>query len=247
MIKFFRKIRQKMLTENKFSKYLLYAIGEIILVVIGILIALQVNNWNQNINSKNELTQIVKEVRNDLDKDIEFLTMMIKISEETINSIDNLLYKDNQMSEDSLLNNITGVHRFTYFVPTNFGYSKMNKHPRTELLPDSLTNHLTTYYTGYSITRNEMISETGTLYNFNNFRNYLIKYGFPIEMKGSGLVRPKDLSNLNYIINDTEFIGILRNSKVVWDAELGMLMDAREFAKNNLETINNYLSCINRF
>ena len=47
MIKFFRKIRQKLLTENKFSKYLLYAIGEIILVVIGILIALSVNNWNQ--------------------------------------------------------------------------------------------------------------------------------------------------------------------------------------------------------
>jgi hypothetical protein len=46
MIKFFRKIRQKMLTENKFSKYLIYAIGEIVLVVIGILIALQINNWN---------------------------------------------------------------------------------------------------------------------------------------------------------------------------------------------------------
>ena len=48
MIKFFRKIRQKMLTENKFSKYLIYAVGEIILVVIGILIALQLNSWNDH-------------------------------------------------------------------------------------------------------------------------------------------------------------------------------------------------------
>ena len=47
MIKIFRKIRQRMLKENKTSKYLLYAIGEIILVVIGILIALQINNWNE--------------------------------------------------------------------------------------------------------------------------------------------------------------------------------------------------------
>jgi len=47
MIKFFRTIRQNMLTENKFSKYLIYAIGEIILVVIGILIALQINNANE--------------------------------------------------------------------------------------------------------------------------------------------------------------------------------------------------------
>ena len=48
MIKFFRHIRQNMIKENKFSKYFLYAIGEIILVVIGILIALQINNWNEN-------------------------------------------------------------------------------------------------------------------------------------------------------------------------------------------------------
>ena len=47
MIKFFRKTRQRLLTENKFSKYLIYAIGEIILVVIGILIALSINNWNE--------------------------------------------------------------------------------------------------------------------------------------------------------------------------------------------------------
>ena len=47
MIKLFQKIRQRLLIENKFSKYLLYAIGEIILVVIGILIALQINNWNE--------------------------------------------------------------------------------------------------------------------------------------------------------------------------------------------------------
>ena len=47
MIKFFRHIRQKLLSENKFSKYLLYALGEIVLVVIGILIALWINNKNE--------------------------------------------------------------------------------------------------------------------------------------------------------------------------------------------------------
>ncbi|APY07251.1 hypothetical protein BWZ20_02545 [Winogradskyella sp. J14-2] len=47
MIKFFRKIRQNLLMENKIGKYFKYAIGEIVLVVIGILIALQINNWNE--------------------------------------------------------------------------------------------------------------------------------------------------------------------------------------------------------
>jgi hypothetical protein len=55
MIKFFRKIRQNLLMENKSGKYFKYAIGEIILVVIGILIALSINNWNEKrLNSKKE-------------------------------------------------------------------------------------------------------------------------------------------------------------------------------------------------
>ena len=47
MIHFFRRIRQKLITDGKLSKYLIYALGEIALVMIGILLALQVNNWNQ--------------------------------------------------------------------------------------------------------------------------------------------------------------------------------------------------------
>lgn len=59
MINFFRKIRRQLFTENKFSKYLLYAIGEIILVVIGILIALQLNNLNErNKNAAKEIEML---------------------------------------------------------------------------------------------------------------------------------------------------------------------------------------------
>jgi len=63
MIKFFRKIRQKLLSENKFSKYLLYAIGEIILVVIGILIALQINTWNEQRRDNVKEQEILKRLR----------------------------------------------------------------------------------------------------------------------------------------------------------------------------------------
>ena len=69
MIKFFRHIRQRLLSENKFSKYLLYAIGEIILVVIGILIALQINNWNQDRINANEELAILKSLKAGLKKD----------------------------------------------------------------------------------------------------------------------------------------------------------------------------------
>ncbi|WP_235898262.1 DUF6090 family protein [Winogradskyella ouciana] len=66
MIKFFRKIRYNLMSENKTGKYLKYAIGEIILVVIGILIALQINNWNEDRKVKKLETQIYKELKSDL-------------------------------------------------------------------------------------------------------------------------------------------------------------------------------------
>ena len=66
MIKFFRNIRQKMLTANKFSKYLLYAIGEIVLEVIGILIALQINNWNESRKESNYEQKFLHELKSKL-------------------------------------------------------------------------------------------------------------------------------------------------------------------------------------
>ena len=71
MIKLFRKIRENMLAENKFSKYLIYAIGEIILVVIGILIALQINNWNEYNKERESEKVILKEIKDNLIFDLE--------------------------------------------------------------------------------------------------------------------------------------------------------------------------------
>ncbi|MFT6996019.1 MAG: sensor domain CHASE-containing protein, partial [Maribacter sp.] len=76
MINFFRRIRKKMLTENKFAKYLTYAIGEIFLVVIGILIALQINNWNEEKIQKQELNDILQSVANGLESDLRELNLL---------------------------------------------------------------------------------------------------------------------------------------------------------------------------
>ena len=84
MIKFFRKIRQKLLSENKFSKYIIYAIGEIILVVIGILIALQINNWNENKKLESKRQDYYIQLLEDLGKDKE-------ASKEIIRKFDNYL------------------------------------------------------------------------------------------------------------------------------------------------------------
>lgn len=65
MIKIFRKIRQDLLSHGKFKQYLLYAIGEIILVVIGILIALQISNWNEEKKEREKELVFLKEINLD--------------------------------------------------------------------------------------------------------------------------------------------------------------------------------------
>jgi hypothetical protein len=71
MIKFFRKIRQNMIKDNKVTKYVLYAIGEILLVVVGILIALNINNNNNKQQQETKVITLLETILSDLEKDIE--------------------------------------------------------------------------------------------------------------------------------------------------------------------------------
>ena len=105
MIKFFRRIRQQLLTENKFSKYVLYAVGEIILVVIGILLALQINNWNEERQNQKEAHKILLQLKNEfetnnelVDSSIEFHRTRLKAVEGLIDGFDPTL----KLSADSL-------------------------------------------------------------------------------------------------------------------------------------------------
>lgn len=79
MLKFFRKYRQKLLAAGRLSKYLLYAIGEIILVVIGILIALQINNWNEE--RKESITErlVLEDLRDNIGRNTQLIESTLEI------------------------------------------------------------------------------------------------------------------------------------------------------------------------
>ena len=93
MIKFFRKIRQDLLRYNKTGDYLKYAVGEIVLVVIGILIALSINNWNES--RKNDLKQalLVKNIIEDLRLDFIHINNSLEQVSNQMNLIDDLISK----------------------------------------------------------------------------------------------------------------------------------------------------------
>jgi len=129
MIKFFRKIRYDLMEKNKTGKYFKYAIGEILLVVIGILIALSINNWNED--RKNRLKEAVylEGIKTDLEWDIKYLDFLIPFNNTRIKeyaSLDSVvkLRSDKifeiEFSEIFDLSNQTGT-----FYPRSGAYSSL--------------------------------------------------------------------------------------------------------------------------
>lgn len=105
MIKIFRKIRQNLLIENKTRKYFKYAVGEIVLVVIGILIALSINNWNEERKLTSVEIKILKDLKNDIHENIGNLNEGINYLKIANNDITKvlLMYEQKATYNDSLL------------------------------------------------------------------------------------------------------------------------------------------------
>jgi len=122
MIKFFRHIRQNLIMENRTTKYFKYAIGEIFLVVIGILLALQINNWNETRKLNNREAIYLKGLKADFEQSKTALARVIKKTDRVAKMVDTLgaIIKKNGdaltlMQIDSLTSGSTG---FTVFMPS---------------------------------------------------------------------------------------------------------------------------------
>jgi hypothetical protein len=109
MNKVFGKIRQTMIKENRASKYMLYAIGEIVLVVIGILIALQINNWNENRKAEIKQHHLFNNLKIDFDSRLKELNEMNTARKEgirTVIEINSIIANPNNRPNDSILDSL---------------------------------------------------------------------------------------------------------------------------------------------
>ncbi len=152
MIKFFRKIRQNLLMENKNRKYFKYAIGEIILVVIGILIALQINNWNENRKASIEEIKILKALESDfkvskqrIEETIEIQSIVMDYSQILINIHENedqnqIQYFDTHL--DSLNNLIAYGTSWYRAEPITGAYNSLTNSGKIDLLKNEELRHL---------------------------------------------------------------------------------------------------------
>lgn len=105
MIKFFRKFRQQLVDENRLGKYLLYAVGEIILVVLGILIALQINNQNENRKSQQKEIILLSEMKANLTSDLQDIEFNIEENRKQTTSNKTIYYTlENRLALSDSLN-----------------------------------------------------------------------------------------------------------------------------------------------
>ena len=127
-MRLFRRVRQKLILDNKKIQYLKYALGEILLVVIGILIALQINNWNQSVKDKKSLNEYLIKIKSHTSEDIKQLEELSKgrkqiadICKKARNSILNKTENDNLF-----LFKISGAAFVDfYFKPNSGGYESL--------------------------------------------------------------------------------------------------------------------------
>ncbi|MCA0933290.1 hypothetical protein LCM02_12580 [Lutimonas saemankumensis] len=169
MISFFKTIRKRLIQEQRLSKYILYAIGEILLVVIGILIALQVNNRNiSDVNDK-KIEIIFDEIEENLIADIKLMHDLI----DYYNHEDSLiqLIKEDQVTRQMYLNDQHLFYLLYYyksFTLNQNGYNLLSLN--LDVIPDRYT-HLLPY-----------INETYSAINgsFEKFNEYMIDFTFRI-------------------------------------------------------------------
>ncbi|PHR71353.1 MAG: hypothetical protein COA67_06515 [Lutibacter sp.] len=193
MIKFFRKIRQNLLMENKTGKYFKYAIGEIVLVVIGILIALQINNWNETrkqINTQNAIYLIVKE---DLETDISgFESFIYEYNKSKKPAFEAVLNKE--LTREDWENNpsyLEVMKGYEDLAISKRGIDQLKKLSGfSNNLEEGLTSDINKFYTKHILEFNTGTDELGEQFtrNYIYFQNFDWYASFLMQHKTDGFI-----------------------------------------------------------
>lgn len=150
MIPFFRQIRKQLANDNKPLKYLRYAIGEIVLVVVGILIALSINNWNEKRKEKNEELLVLKSMKVALDKNLNEHYFDLKNVQKALKGSLKILkiIETNDFQNDSIADYFSTINLYTPFFPDQSAYQSLLSNGTELISNEEVRNNITTYFEG---------------------------------------------------------------------------------------------------
>ena len=245
MIKFFRKIRQKLLEQNKVSKYLIYALGEIILVVIGILIALQINNWNENRQNKKRINSFIEKLklqnRNNITKIDENIALFQNKYKTSIRLL-SIIGSENTSSIDAKIDSLIGANFSDYHLNLDLNViNEGRENGDLALLPSSKLRQALYNLT----TENAAIIERERITNEDLnllFVPYLNKnYNFRNRSPLKNIGKSKLYTNDNFkLLSDQEFENYII-SRIEYN-ENNLLLYTK--MKKHLETISQLLESL---
>lgn len=231
MLRFFRHIRKKLMEQNKVRTYIFYAIGEILLVVIGILIALQVNNWNEFSKNRNYEIYLLAEVHNNLREDQAFIDEIIQKREKAAYATNRMLnyVPEGTIHQDSISIHLAWAVTFERYYPIGNAY-EMLKFSSLQLSNRKLSTQLSRYYE----------------YEQNRAQNGIkdIESFFINIFEGSSTLRrhfemlDKDVKIIVKDIHDPAFKDVLLSELIPFrDNNSGTLRTLLSFRSINLELI----------
>jgi len=246
MIKFFRHIRQTLIMENKTGKYLKYAIGEIVLVVIGILIALQVNNWNEELKIKNEEKSTLEKLFNESGQIVNYLNEVCNKYDNLISIIDKSAIALNTktlngMQEEEFAFGVYSTAYFEAISPPKSTFEELNNTGKiNHIQSDYVRKSISAYYSELEYINTQLVY----------FRN---QYTKPVEVAGKDFVyeydsisdgKLKPIIHFDNLANNNLFISnhvkALRDQIVFNESRKKLL----EFAKNMQQELNRELNKI---
>ena len=227
MIKFFRHIRKNLLMENKTGKYFKYAIGEIVLVVIGILIALQINNWNENRKAQKKEQNLFSNLKIDFESRLTELKEFNNAKHESIKailSLNSIIANKSNRPDDAVIDSLLSFTMLGF--KFNEDFKMLDVVFNTGLINDITNQKLKRHLIEWPQKVEEMLEEQRMLnelidndwksllyqyissravYEKFNFRNYNIPKGEPITLT----------KNYNGLLSNPFFENYLAEEEVI--------------------------------
>ncbi|MCJ7468163.1 MAG: DUF6090 family protein [Maribacter sp.] len=246
MINFFRKIRKKLADDNKTLKYLKYAIGEIVLVVIGILFALQINSWNQNRLERIEEIEILESMRTDFIQTKNRVHETIKLQSKVVVRCSKLMRlmieKSNYKYNDSIADYLfSGALAYWRVEPVNGTYDALIGSGKTGIIQNQDLSRLLAEFSAelkygfedenYSIQLNSLLTEKCSAY-----APFLLNDDRIVRTTGlkTGYSESDRHDAVTKHLNNTSFLGILYQKSLMEKFRL-------EYQQNMLKYVENIL------
>jgi hypothetical protein len=235
MFKFFRHIRQSLLMENKTGRYFKYAIGEIILVVLGILIALQINNWNEAKKTKKFEHEILRDIANAIDDNYFQVDLSLRTNKASVASAQIILMalENNLPYHDSLDLHFSKSISWVSAKFNNPAYESLKSYGVNLITNDTIRGLISIYDTGWM----ETLAERQENYFYNTASPILTELFDKVAMRTK--MKPFDYDGLK---NSKKYISILNTSIANRKDQIYWYTEWKESLDMLLKTINNELN-----